>query len=29
LLVAQAQIGDLPIVTSEELFDGFSVARIW
>ena len=29
MLIAQAQIEDLPIVTNETLFDAFGVTRIW
>jgi PIN domain nuclease of toxin-antitoxin system len=29
MLIAQAQIEDLPIVTNEERFDGFGITRIW
>jgi PIN domain nuclease of toxin-antitoxin system len=29
MLVAQAQIEDLPIVTNETIFDGFGVTRLW
>jgi PIN domain nuclease of toxin-antitoxin system len=29
MLIAQAQIEDLPVVTNETLFDGFGIARIW
>jgi PIN domain nuclease of toxin-antitoxin system len=29
MLIAQAQMEDLPSVTNETLFDGFGVSRIW
>ena len=29
MLIAQAQIEDLPIVANETVFDGFGVGRIW
>lgn len=29
MLIAQAQIEDLPIVTNETLFDGFGITRVW
>lgn len=29
MLIAQAQMEDLPIVTNERLFDGFGITRIW
>jgi PIN domain nuclease of toxin-antitoxin system len=29
MLIAQAQIEDLPLVTNETVFDGFGVARVW
>ena len=29
MLIAQAQMEDLPIVTNEELFDGFGITRVW
>lgn len=29
MLIAQAQMEDLPIVSNEELFDGFGIARVW
>jgi hypothetical protein len=29
MLIAQAQIEDLSLVTSETLFDAFAVARLW
>lgn len=29
MLIAQAQMEDLPLVTNERLFDAFGVARIW
>ena len=29
MLIAQAQMEDLPIVTNEALFDGFGIARVW
>jgi PIN domain nuclease of toxin-antitoxin system len=29
MLIAQAQIEDLPIVTNERLFDAFGVTRLW
>jgi len=29
LLIAQAQVDDLVLVSNEELFDGFAVKRLW
>jgi PIN domain nuclease of toxin-antitoxin system len=29
MLIAQAQIEDLPVVSDDAVFDGFSVARVW
>jgi PIN domain nuclease of toxin-antitoxin system len=29
MLIAQAQIEDLPIVTNDEVFDGYGVTRLW
>ncbi|HUL75169.1 MAG TPA: type II toxin-antitoxin system VapC family toxin [Vicinamibacterales bacterium] len=29
MLIAQAQMEDLPIVTNEGLFDGFGIERVW
>ena len=29
MLIAQAQMEDLPIVTNEVLFDGFGIERVW
>ena len=29
VLIAQAQIEDLPIVTNESVFDDYGVTRIW
>ena len=29
MLIAQAQMEDLPIVTNEVLFDGFGISRVW
>ncbi|MGE5837436.1 MAG: type II toxin-antitoxin system VapC family toxin [Acidobacteriota bacterium] len=29
MLIAQAQMEDLPIVTNETLFDAFGITRIW
>jgi PIN domain nuclease of toxin-antitoxin system len=29
MLIAQAQIEDLPIVTNGKLFDDFGITRIW
>lgn len=29
MLIAQAQMEDLPLVTNEVLFDAFGIARIW
>ena len=29
MLIAQAQMEDLPLVTNEEIFDAFAVTRIW
>ena len=29
MLIAQAQMEDLPIVTNEALFDGFGISRVW
>jgi hypothetical protein len=29
MLIAQAQMEDLSLVTNEELFDAFGVARLW
>lgn len=29
LLVAQARIADIPLLSNEKLFDGFGVQRIW
>jgi PIN domain nuclease of toxin-antitoxin system len=29
MLIAQAQMEDLPIVTNERLFDGLGITRIW
>jgi PIN domain nuclease of toxin-antitoxin system len=29
MLIAQAQMEDLPIVTNESLFEGFGIARVW
>ena len=29
MLIAQAQVEDLPIVTNEVVFDGFGIDRIW
>jgi PIN domain nuclease of toxin-antitoxin system len=29
MLIAQAQMEDLPIVTNETLFDGFGITRVW
>ncbi len=29
MLIAQAQMEDLPIVTNEALFDGFGISRFW
>ena len=29
MLIAQAQMEDLPLVTNETLFDAFGVARVW
>jgi PIN domain nuclease of toxin-antitoxin system len=29
LLIAQAQAEDLPIISNEKIFDGFSIRRIW
>ncbi len=29
MLIAQAQIEDLPIVTNETLFDAFGISRVW
>jgi DNA repair protein RadC len=28
-LIAQAQIEDLPIITNDEVFDGYGVTRLW
>jgi PIN domain nuclease of toxin-antitoxin system len=29
MLIAQAQIEDLPIITNDEVFDGYGVTRLW
>jgi PIN domain nuclease of toxin-antitoxin system len=29
MLIAQAQIEDLPVVSNDEVFDEYGVARIW
>lgn len=29
MLIAQAQMEDLPLITNETLFDAFGVTRIW
>jgi PIN domain nuclease of toxin-antitoxin system len=29
MLIAQAQLEDLPIVTNDEVFDGYGVTRVW
>jgi PIN domain nuclease of toxin-antitoxin system len=29
MLAAQAQIEDLPIVSNDDVFDGYGVTRIW
>lgn len=29
MLAAQSQIEDLPIVTNDEIFDGYAVTRVW
>lgn len=29
LLIAQARIGDIPLLSNEKLFDSFGVQRIW
>ena len=29
MLLAQAQMEDLPLVTNETLFDGFGITRVW
>jgi hypothetical protein len=29
LLIAQAQAGDMVLISNEALFDGFAVKRIW
>jgi PIN domain nuclease of toxin-antitoxin system len=29
LLIAQAQVEEVPIISNDKVFDGFSVRRIW
>jgi PIN domain nuclease of toxin-antitoxin system len=29
MLIAQAQIEDLPIVTNDDIFDRYGVTRLW